>query len=79
MPRRSPKLIVAAHRAAQGRRIVAEQRALIARLAASELPTDEAETALRTYIALLENLEDREERLRAEARAKRGGFRKPLL
>jgi hypothetical protein len=46
MPRRDPELTVAAHRAAEARRIVAGQRLLIETLKASGRPTEEAEVAL---------------------------------
>ncbi len=64
---------MAAHRAAEARRIVAQQRALIVGLTAAGLSTADAKIALLTYIALQENLEGHERRLRAEARAKKDG------
>jgi hypothetical protein len=71
MPRRDPKLVVAAARAAEARRIVAGQRLLIETLKASGRPTKEAEAALRMYVSALEVLEQRERKLREERRAKR--------
>jgi hypothetical protein len=54
MPRRSPKLILAAERAAEARRIVARQEQLIAGLKAAGRPTEEAELYLKAYIKRLD-------------------------
>lgn len=70
MPRRDPKLIVAATRAAEGRRIVAGQRLLVETLKASGKPSEDAEVSLELYISALEVLEGHERRLREERRAK---------
>ncbi len=71
MPRRDPKLTVAAHRAAEARRIVAGQRLLIETLKASGRPTEEAEVALQLYLSALDVLELHERKLREQGRAKR--------
>lgn len=70
MPRKSPKLILAAQRADEARRVVASQRALIARLRALRQPTLEAELYLQAYIGALEPLQAQERKLMEEHRAK---------
>lgn len=60
MPRNNPKLILAAIRAAEARRIVARQERLIAGFKASGKPTLEAEQYLQMYISALKLLEDDE-------------------
>jgi hypothetical protein len=79
MPRRNPKLIAAAHRVAEARRIVADQRALIARLKAFRLPVVDAEATLEMYIGSLTLLEDHERRMKEENKAKKSETRKPKL
>ena len=76
MPRPDPKLIVAANRAAEARRIVAGQRLLIETLKASGRPAEDAEVTLQLYISALEVLERHERKLREEGRAKRRETRK---
>jgi hypothetical protein len=76
MPRKKPKLIAAARRVAEAARIVAEQRALIARLKASGHPVADAEAALQMYVGALKLLEDHERRMKAENKAKRGETKK---
>jgi len=75
MPRKEVKLIVAAQRAPEGRRIVADQQPLIARLKASGHPTLDAEGALQTNISALKHLEDHEQRIRKEREAKKKLYR----
>jgi hypothetical protein len=54
MPRKSPRVILAAMRTAEARRIVAAQRDLIERLKAAEDPAvADAEGALSTYESAL--------------------------
>ena len=77
MPRKSPKLIVAAQRAAEARRVVANQRDLIAKLKASGHPASDAEQLLQTYVSMLEHLEGHERRIRTERRAKKAETKKP--
>lgn len=77
MPRKKPKLIAAARRVAEATRIVAEQRALIARLKASGNPVVDAEAALQMYLGALKLLEDHERRIKAENKSKRGETKKP--
>jgi hypothetical protein len=76
MPRHKPKLIAAAHRAAEARRIVTNQRDLIAKLKVLGRPTFEPEGALQVYVSSLKLLEDHERRIRAEDKAKRGETKK---
>jgi hypothetical protein len=64
MQLKGPKLIVAAHRVAAVRRIIASQDALIEKLRASKQDTLDAERSLRTYISSLTHLEDHERRLK---------------
>jgi len=77
MPRKKANLIVAAHRAAEARRIVADQHALIGRLKASGHPTLDAERALQTYLSSLRHLEDHEDKVRTEGKAKKRETKKP--
>ena len=66
-----PKLVVAALRSAQAKRIVANQRDLIARLKAAGHPTSDAEQMLQTYLSMLEHLEAHQQKLREQRRAKK--------
>ena len=66
MPRKKRKLIVAAQRAAEARRIVADLNDRIVTLKASGRSTLEAERALETYISSLRHLEGYERRIREE-------------
>jgi hypothetical protein len=77
MPRKHPKLILAAHRAAEARRIVADQRVLIAMLQAKAEPTSDAEGMLQVYLSSLKLLEDHEWKIRQERKAKKGETKKP--
>jgi hypothetical protein len=76
MPRRNPKLILAAKRAAEGRRIVARQEQLIAGLKADGRPIEEAELYLKAYIEALKPLEAIERKFNDERRAKTRETRK---
>ena len=69
MPRKKPKLILAADRVAEARKIVADQRELSMTLKASGRPTLQAEQALSTYVSSLKHLEDHERRIREEDKA----------
>ena len=69
MPRKNTKLVLAAHRAAEARRIVAAQQELIARLTALRQPTFDAECALQTYVSSLKHLEDQERMVRTAVHA----------
>jgi len=71
MPRKQPKLILAAHRAAEARRIVAHQRGLVAMLQAKGEPTSDAEGMLQVYVSSLKLLEDHEWEIRKERKAKK--------
>lgn len=71
MPRKKPRLIVAANRVAEARRIVVEQSDLIARLKASDDPALDAERALQSYLSSLEHLEDYERKIKREGQAKK--------
>ena len=77
MPRKQPKLILAAYRAAEARRIVANQRALIAVLQAKGEPTLEAEGMLQVQLSSLKLLEDHEWKIRQERKAKKSETKKP--
>ena len=76
MPRKQPKLILAAHRAAEARRIVANQRGLIAMLKAKGESTLQAEATLQMYLRSLKLLEDHEWKIRQERKAKKGETKK---
>lgn len=71
MPRKKQKLIVAAHRVAEARRIVADLNDRIVTLKASGRPTLEAERALETYVSLLKHLEDHERRIKEQDKTKK--------
>jgi hypothetical protein len=71
MPRRHPLLIVAATRLARAREIVANQRAIIAKLRAAGQPAEDADKSLLNYESSLRHLEQHESKLRAEFRRKR--------
>ena len=77
MPRKQPKLILAALRAAEARRIVANQRGLIAVLKAKGESTLQAEATLQMYLSSLKLLEDHEWKIRQERKAKKGETKKP--
>jgi hypothetical protein len=66
-----PKLVVAALRSAQARRVVAKQRDLIARLKAAGHLTSDAEQMLQTYLSMLKHLEAHHQKLGDERRAKK--------
>jgi hypothetical protein len=74
MPRRDPLLIVAAMRLARAREIVANQRALIAKLRAAGQRVEDAEKSLLSYESSLRHLEQHESKLRAEFRRKRRAY-----
>jgi hypothetical protein len=76
MPKKKPKLIILAQRIAHARRIVADQRALLAKLQATGQQTSDVEGTLRTYTSALHHLEFHERKMRAEAKAKKGETRK---
>jgi hypothetical protein len=76
MPRKQPKLILAEHRAAEARRIVENQRGLIAVLKAKGESTLQAEATLQMYLSSLKLLEDQEWKIRQERKAKKGETKK---
>ncbi len=76
MPRKQPKLILAAYRAAEARRIVVNQRGLIAMLKSRGEPTIEAEGMLEVYLSSLKLLEDREYKIRQDRKIKKGETKK---
>ena len=76
MPRKQPKLILAAYRAAEARRIVAHQRGLIAMLQAKGKSSLDAEGMLEVYLSSLKLLEDHEWKIRQERKAKKGETKK---
>jgi len=71
MPRKNPKLILAASRTAEARRIIAAQHELIAKLTALGQPTLDAERSLQTYASSFKLLEDREHKIRETLKSKR--------
>jgi len=75
MPRNDPKLILAAMRTAEARRIVAAQRVHVANLKAIGGNAHEAEQKLSIYESSLRHLEEHEAALR-QAR-KRYPYKKP--
>jgi hypothetical protein len=77
MPRKQPKLILAAHRAAEARRIVANQRGLIAMFKTKGESTLDAEGMLEVYLSSLKLLEDHEWKIRQEREAKKRETKKP--
>ncbi len=77
MSRKQPKLILAAYRAAEARRIVANQRWRIAVLQAKGEPTLEAEAMLHVYLSSVKLLEHHEWKMRQERKAKKGETKKP--
>jgi hypothetical protein len=70
MPRQSPKLILAALRVSEARRIVTEQNMRVARLEIAGEPTLDARKTLQSYESALKHLEAHERKLREERRAK---------
>ncbi len=76
MPRRTPKLIVAAMRTAEARCAVDNQHGLITRLKVARHPTSEAEQTLQAYLSILANLEAHEQKLRNARRAKKTSTKK---
>jgi hypothetical protein len=66
MPKISPKVIRAAMRAAEARRIAAAQREFIEELRTAGSPTLDAERRLMIYESSLRHLEAYEEKLRKE-------------
>jgi hypothetical protein len=75
MPRKQPKLILAAYRAAEARWIVANQRGLIAMLKAKGESLD-AEGMLEVYLSSLKLLEDHEWKIRQARKAKKSETKK---
>jgi hypothetical protein len=61
----------------RARRIVANQHGLIARLKASGHSTVDAEGTLRMYISACKHLEDHEQKVRTEGKAKKRETKKP--
>jgi hypothetical protein len=78
MPRKKKptKLDVLRFRIADARSIIDAQQVLLETLRNYGEPTREAEAALRTYASALMHLLAHEERLRLEARAKKGETKK---
>jgi hypothetical protein len=64
--------LLAAFRVAKAKRIVADQRVLIARLRAAGQPTLDAESSLQIYLSALKLLEAPEQRIREENKTKKG-------
>lgn len=70
MPRPYPKLVKAAARAAEAKRIVAGQQLIVETLKAQGRPADEAEALLETLVSALKVLEGHEHKIREARRAK---------
>ena len=68
--------LLAAFRVARAKRLVADQRVLIARLRAAGQPTLDAESSLQTYLSALTLLEAHAHRIRTENKTKKGETRK---
>jgi hypothetical protein len=77
MPRKHAALVVASQRVAEARRLIADQQGLIARLRALKQPTTDAEAMLQTYRSALRHLEDHEDKIKQDLKARMGGTRKP--
>lgn len=73
------KLFLAGHRAAKARRIVADQRELIAKLKVWGQSTLDAEWLLQYYIGALGRLEDHERRIKEENEAEKRETKKSQL
>jgi hypothetical protein len=76
MPKKAPKLALLADRIAVARRIIDEQQTILEKLRIGGEPTREAEGALRTYASSLMHLLAHEEKMKNEAKAKKGETRK---
>jgi hypothetical protein len=76
MPKRAPKLALLADRIAVARRIIDEQQTIVEKLRIGEEPTREAESALRTYVSSLMHLLAHEDKMKNEAKVKKGETRK---
>jgi len=70
MPRKRPELVLLTERVAIAREIVAEQQAVIAKLAESGQSTVEAEKTLQTYLSALRHLEDHARKMRTTGKNK---------
>jgi len=71
MPRKHAALVVASQRVAEARRLIADQQGLIARLRALKQPTTDAEAMLQTYRSALRHLEDHEDKIKQDLKARR--------
>jgi hypothetical protein len=71
MPRKKQKLIVAAHRVAEARRIIANLDDRIVTLKTLGRPTLEDERTLETCLSSLKHLEDHEQRIKEQDKTKK--------
>ena len=78
MRRKKQKLIVAAHRVAEARRIIANLDDRIVTLKALGRPTLEAERALETCLSSLKHLEDHERRVKEQNKTKKHETKKEI-
>ena len=69
-------MILAAHRMAEARRIVADQHELIEKLKASKQPVFGAERSLQIYLSSLKLLEVQERSIKEERRTKKSAIKK---
>ena len=70
MPRKHSLLVAAAKRLAVARRLIADQQDLIARLRALKQTTTDAEAMLQTYRSALRHLEDHEDKIKQDLKAR---------
>jgi hypothetical protein len=70
MPRKHAILVAAAKRVTVARRLIADQQDLIARLRALKKPTADAEAMLQTYRSALRHLEDHEDKIKQDLKAR---------
>ena len=78
MPRKHATLVAAAKRIAVARRLIVDQQDLIARLRASKQPTADAEAMLQTYRSALRHLEDHEDKIKQDLKARTGRTRRKI-
>jgi hypothetical protein len=76
MPKKASKLALLADQIAVARRIIEGQQTLLEKLRIKGEPTREAEGALRTYVSSLMHLLAHEDKIKNEAKAKKGETRK---
>jgi hypothetical protein len=78
MRRKHATLVAAAERVAVARRLIVDQQNLIARLKALKQPTADAEATLQTCRSALRHLEDHEDKIKQDLKARIGGTRRKI-